>query len=237
MKTQILILGVTAMLFGCVANATNDTEGNKDAWTILFDGTNLDAWRGHNSQTLPSKWKIVDGLLMFDPAGEKGGDIITKEEYSDFEFELEFKLSKGANSGIKYFVVEELSKGGSGLGLEFQLLDDENHPDAKAGRNGNRTLASLYDLMAAAADKPAKPIGEWNTAKIISKGAHVEHWLNGQKVLEYERGSVAFIDLVAKSKYKDIAGFGLAPAGHLLLQDHGNLVWYRNIRVRPLKPE
>lgn len=232
MKSMLALLLTISVLFGCAANAADE---NKDNWTVLFDGKSMDAWRGHNSQTLPAKWQVQEGVLVFDPAIEgKGGDIITKDEYADFEFELDFKITKGTNSGIKYFVVEEMSKGSAGLGLEYQILDDANHPDAKAGIDGNRTQSSLYDLIAADPNKPVNPVGEWNTAKIVSKGAHVEHWLNGKKVLQYERGSLPFMDIIATSKYKDITGFGLADKGHILLQDHGNKVFFRNIRIRKL---
>jgi hypothetical protein len=227
MKTQLTLttLLIAAVLLGCTINAADE---KKNDWTILFDGTNADAWRSGNSPTLPDKWKIEDGALMFDPSIQgKGGDILTKTEYSDFELELEFKMTQGANSGIKYYFA-------NGLGLEYQILDDANHPDAKNGQNGNRTLASLYDLIAARADKPVKPIGEWNTARIVAKNDTIQHWLNGKLVLEFTRGSDAYNQLVAISKYKDAKGFGMAPKGPILLQDHGDKVWYRNIRIRPL---
>ncbi|MCE5185127.1 MAG: DUF1080 domain-containing protein [Planctomycetaceae bacterium] len=233
MKRAGALLVIAAILVGCAGSAQKNGD---QQWTVLFDGNNMDAWRGLNSQTLPARWMVADGVLVFDPAAQgSGGDIITKDEYKDFEFELEYKISLGTNSGIKYFVVEEMSNGTAGLGLEYQILDDENHKDAKAGIDGNRTMASLYDLIAPNADKSVHPIGQWNTARIVSKGSHVEHWLNGKKVLEYERGSVPFMDLIAASKYKDIKGFGLADKGHILLQDHGNKVFFRNIRVKTPK--
>lgn len=204
-------------------------------WQTLFDGTDTSTWRGMNSQAFPEKgWYNEEGLLVCDPSRGGSRDIITLEQYGNFEFELEFKLTEGANSGIKYLIVESLSKGGAGLGLEYQILDDARHPDAKAGKGGNRTVGSLYDLIAARDDKPVNPIGQWNTARIVSNGMHVEHWLNGVKVLEFTRDDPAFRTLVAESKYKDIADFGLAEKGHILLQSHGDKVYYRNIRVRVL---
>ena len=150
-----------------------------------------------------------------------------------FELAFEFRLTAGANSGLKYYVDTELNKAeGSAIGLEYQLLDDALHPDAKMGRGGNRTLASLYDLIAAAKTKKVNPIGEWNVGRIVSDGRHVEHWLNGEKVVEYERGSDAFRKLVAMSKYKIWPAFGERPRGPVLLQDHGNRVSFRNVKIR-----
>jgi len=170
-----------------------------------------------------------------------GGDIVTRGRFSQFDLLVDFKITEGANSGIKYFCEPNLdpitgtgakAATGSAIGLEYQVLDDVRHPDAKAGRDGNRTIGSLYDLIPAAAAKQVNPIGEWNTARILVKGNHVEHWLNGVKLLEYERGSPAFRELVKKSKYKSIPGFGELPDGHILLQDHGNRVSFRNIKIR-----
>ncbi|OAQ41989.1 hypothetical protein A5893_02390 [Pedobacter psychrophilus] len=219
------------------------TTAEKQAgWKLLFDGKTTDGWRGAFMDTFPKKgWEISEGCLMVEPSNgaesTNGGDIVTKQLYDDFELTVDFKLTKGANSGIKYFVDNQQPKPGaprSAYGLEFQLLDDDVHPDAKLGKIGNRKLGSLYDLIPAPSDKPLHPIGEWNTAKIISKGAHVEHWLNGQKLISYERGGDAFNTLVAESKYKDIPGFGLIEKGCILLQDHGNKVYFKNIKIRKI---
>jgi hypothetical protein len=167
------------------------------------------------------------------------GDIVTVESFSDFELELEFRITEGANSGIKYFVDPRLNKGeGSAIGCEFQILDDERHPDAKQGVAGNRTLGSLYDLIAAenysapGRAKPFKGIGAWNQARIVSRNGHVEHWLNNEKVVEYDRASQMFRALVAYSKYRVWPEFGQWPEGRILLQDHGNEVSFRSIRIR-----
>jgi len=219
-------------------NALTSTE-RAQGWKLLFDGKSLTGWRGAYLDSLPAKgWKIQDGVLSVQETGGGeaafGGDIVTIEEYSSFELSLEFKLTEGANSGIKYFVTEQQPKTpGSAKGLEYQLLDDAKHPDAKLGIKGNRTLASLYDLIPAQ-HGVARPIGDWNLARIIVKGKHVEHWLNGVKVLSYERGGSDFLAHKAESKFKDLPGFGEAERGHILLQDHGNQVSFRNIKIKIL---
>lgn len=210
-------------------------------WVSLFNGSSTDQWRGAGLDAFPEKgWRVQNGELTVQESGGEeaahGGDIVTRDEFASFDFQLEFKLTKGANSGIKYFVTEGYETMGSAIGLEYQLLDDSEHPDAKEGIDGNRTLASLYDLIPA--DKPdrfVRPPGEWNHARIVVKPNNmVEHWFNHIKVLEYRRGSSAFNDLIQMSKYKDYKDFGQAKQGHILLQDHGNTVGFRNIKVRNL---
>jgi len=227
---------VRAFAWGCLAIVMAAGAGcqRQGQSQLLFDGTDTAAWRGIHSETFPEQgWVVQDGLLVCDPVkGVPQSDIVTRQQYGDFDLELEFKLTEGANSGVKYLVVESLNTGRSGLGLEYQILDDARHPDAKMGKNGNRTLASLYDLIPAAADKPTRPIGQWNTARIVSKGRRVEHWLNGVKVVDYTRDDPAFRKLVAESKFKDITNFGLAEKGCILLQSHNDKVFFRNIRIR-----
>jgi len=206
-------------------------------WKLLFDGRTMDGWRGAYMDKLPERgWEVRDGILSVQESGGGeaafGGDIVTLDEYGDFELSVDFRLTPGANSGIKYFVIEEQPRTpGSAKGLEYQLLDDVGHPDAKLGLRGNRTCASLYDLIPAT-NKPPVPIGEWNHARILVRGKHVEHWLNGVEVLEFERGGPEFLAHKAESKFKDIPGFGEYPRGHILLQDHGNRVSFRNIKIR-----
>jgi len=217
------------------------SKEQEGGWKLIWDGETSDGWRGTESDGFPeSGWVMEnDRLTVLASTGAEsraGGDIMTVEKYRDFEFWVDFKVTAGANSGIKYFVDTELNKGeGSGIGLEYQILDDERHPDAKRGNHqGSRTAASLYDLIEAT-NKYPRPVGEWNNAKIVSSGNHVEHWLNGRKVLEFERKSPEFRELVAESKYAKWDGFGELPEGPILLQDHGDRVSFRNIKIKVLE--
>lgn len=219
-------------------------------WRPLWDGVSTNGWRGANLHGFPDHgWTIRDGVLSVEAAAAGastgGGDIVTREEFANFELELDFRIAAGANSGIKYFVDPQLGStpglSGSAIGLEFQILDDERHPDASQGVRGNRTVGSLYDLIPATnLDEPGRtakrvlPPGAWNRARIVAKGCHVEHWLNGVKVVEYERGTQMFRALVNNSKYKDMRGFGERELGSILLQDHGNAVSFRSIKIRSL---
>ncbi|MDP5228867.1 MAG: DUF1080 domain-containing protein [Cellulophaga sp.] len=214
-------------------------QEKNEGWELLWDGKTTNGWRGGKLESFPeSGWEIKDGELtvLASGGGEStaGGDIVTEKMYTNFEMKTDFKITEGANSGIKYYVDTELNKGeGSSIGLEFQILDDQRHPDAKLGsQEGSRTLGSLYDLIEADKSKYMFPIGEWNTAHIISKNNKVEHWLNGVKILEYERGSDDFLKLVSESKYKDWPNFGLLEKGNILLQDHGDLVSFKNIKIK-----
>ena len=205
----------------------------KQGWTLLFDGRSLDGWRGYKKpDATDSRWKVDDGALSLpadngkDTHGER--DLITKETYEQFELVADWKIAPGGNSGIKYFVLEDQN---SAIGHEYQVIDDERHADAKIGPH--RQTAAFYDVLPAA-DRPIKPAGEWNTTRIVVRGQTVEHWLNGKKVLQYELNSPALNAAIAKSKFKAIERFGKRQNGHILLQDHGNQVWFRNIKIRRL---
>lgn len=224
-----------------LVNELSENEIRK-GWRLLWDGQTSNGWIGAKLDHFPEEgWEINDGILtvLATDGGESTGpgDIITEDLFSDFELELEFKFTEGANSGIKYFVDAELNKGpGSAIGCEFQILDDQRHPDAKNGVNGNRTLSSLYDLMTGeiltAGNRVNKSPDTWHKARIVSKNGKVEHWLNNEKMVEYDRFSQMFRALVAYSKYAKWEDFGQWSQGHILLQDHGDTVHYRSIKVR-----
>lgn len=220
-------------------NITAEEKAN--GWELLFDGKSSKGWKSAKRPGFPQNgWKIEQGVISVLEAGgsesTNGGDIITENRYNSFDLSFEFKLTPGANSGVKYFVTLAEETNGSAIGLEYQILDDTLHADAKMGRDGNRTLASLYDLIKAQKQKRfIKPIGQWNSGRIVVyPNNKVEHYLNGIKVLEYIRGSKEYKDLVAISKYVIWKNFGESQEGHILLQDHGNEVSYRSIKIKKL---
>ena len=221
-----------------IANTISEKEA-AEGWKLLWDGSSSEGWRGAKLDGFPEKgWSMEEGILKVHKSdgGEStnGGDIVTTKPYKNFMLKVDFRITEGANSGIKYFVDTNLNKGqGSAIGCEFQILDDRRHPDAKAGKDGNRTLGSLYDLIPASADKPFRN-GFFNTAMVVVEGNHVEHWLNGVKIVEYERNNEEWNQLVQTSKYKDWPNFGNAEEGLLLLQDHGDEVWFQNIKIKEL---
>jgi len=222
--TLLFIFAFTAgnvMPKGGAKDNTLTKKEKKTGWNLLFDGQTSFGWMNAKTKTFPSSgWEIKNGMLTINPASKKqggGGDIVTIDKFKNFELKVDFKYTKGANSGIKYFIDTETNDGAlASIGCEYQVLDDRNHPDAKAGINGNRTLTGLYDLIT-----PKNKIdnGEeaWNTATIIVNGNKVQHWLNGQMAVEYERGNQSWKDLVATSKFKGSVGFGEVQEGRILL--------------------
>ena len=240
MKMRILFLIGIAFLATQCANKDNQQSAETEEetnWTILFDGSDTDTWRDTKSEQFPEHgWVIEDDILtvLGETEDQPGGhDIISKQRYGNFELELEARLTVGANSGIKYVVTDAFpGKEGSFLGLEYQLIDNEVHPDANAGRDGNHKMAGLYDMIPPPENMSINPPGEWNKVRIIVDGNKVEQWLNNEKVLEFDRNSLAFRELVSLSKYKELEKFGELEMGHILLQGHGNDVSFRNIKIR-----
>lgn len=221
-----------------IPNSISEREA-QEGWKLLWDGKSSNGWRGAKLDAFPSKgWIMENGILKVQKSGggesTNGGDIVTTKKYKNFELKVDFKITEGANSGIKYFVDPDLNKGeGSAIGCEFQILDDNKHPDAKLGVKGNRTLGSLYDIIPAPADKPFRK-SDFNTALIIVKGDNVEHYLNGKKLIEYSRRNQMWGALVNFSKYANWPNFGNAEIGHILLQDHGDEVWFKNVKIKEL---
>jgi inosose dehydratase len=202
-------------------------------WISLFDGRSLKGWRGYRkADASQTRWRVEDGMLTVpsnDGKDTRGAlDLITVDTFTDFELAWEWRVASGGNSGLKYLVLEDMD---AAIGHEYQMIDDERHPDALIGPK--RQTSALYDVMAAS-NRPLKPAGELNASRVIVSGTHVEHWLNGVRVLQYELESAPLRAAIAESKFKDVARFGTRQKGHILVQDHGDRVWYRNIRIRRL---
>jgi hypothetical protein len=227
-----LAVSVTAQQ-GTDAARKTATPDKASGWIALFDGKSLEGWRGYKREDAKgTRWRVENGTLTLpkaDGSDTRGArDIISKETFDRFELTWEWRASEGANSGVKYFVLEDMD---AAIGHEYQIIDDERHADAKIGPK--RQTAALYDVLPAT-NRPVKPAGEWNQSRIVASGPDVEHWLNGTRVLSYALDSAALRKAIGESKFKDVARFGKLHKGHILLQDHGDQVWYRNIRIRPL---
>ena len=211
------------------ANALTPSE-REQGFELLFDGTSLDAWRGFNRQDVPAGWAAMDGTLAYTP-GVESGDIITRETFTDFELRLEWKVGAGGNSGI-FFGVVEGNRRTYESGPEMQILDNAGHAD---GANPLTSAGSNYGLHAPVADV-TRPVGEWNEVRLVREGARVEHWLNGTKIVEYELGTDEWTSMVAETKFAEWPDYGVHHEGHIGLQDHGDPVWFRNLRIRRLEP-
>ena len=250
-KNTMLAAGIILLyclsVIACNSPATVDNQlikkEIKDGWQLLFDGKTMTGWRRIYTNSPPkSGWHVADGCLIVEKEKSEestnGGDLITVKEYGNFDLTFDFKLTPGANSGIKYFVIESLGNPNSGYGYgpEYQIIDDQAHPVFETGQIPvGCKLAGLYELIEAPDTKKVNPVGEWNTGRIVSKDHHVEHWLNGELVVSYVLGSEEFKALVLQSKFRNIKGYGEVARGHILIQDHGDKVSYKNIKIKELK--
>ncbi len=253
-KSGLVLLLLPLAFFGCTENSQKKekkeqhesqinvlTESEKQqGWELLFDGKTFRGWRGIGSNEVPETWSIRDGIIqkasIKDIPGHavQRGDLMTTDTFRNFDLSFEWKISKEGNSGIKYNVSQEMSaKGGShsALGFEYQILDDKGYPEKL---HPSQYSASLYDMIPAK-NVQLKPVGEYNTSRILLNGTHGEHWLNGEKVIEYELGTSYFDSLFQRSKYAKHPDFPKKRAGHIVLQDHSDKVWFRNIKIRRLK--
>lgn len=238
--TRLFILFLLALLIESCSQSKKSEQSTlpESNWVYLFDGTGTDHWRGVYLDHFPdSGWVVSEDELMND--GSSKGDLVSREQYANFILEWEWRLfDEGGNSGLKYFVKEKIDENSrSALGLEYQMLDEDNHPwmlEGKMSPNDFHTTGALYEFFEPAPNKKMAPLGTFNSSKIVSNGNHVEHWLNGTKILEYQRGGDEFLEAKAKSKFKDNPGFGLHSEGHLLLQDHSSRVGFKNIRIKKL---
>lgn len=221
-------------------------DEQRAGWLMLFDGKTFNGWRGLGYDTIPTAhWMIQDGTIRKIPDAQVprqadgqpavGGDLMTKDTYRDFELSWEWRISRAGNSGVKYNVSEQISMANApnhaALGFEYQMLDDSLHEDNKVP---SHRAGALYDLIAPSANKQLAPVGEWNASRIVFRGNHGEHWLNGRKVVEFELGTPLMDSLLAKSKYHNIPNFAQKRAGHIVLQDHVDEAFFRNIKIRPL---
>lgn len=245
LTAAFLFLALILLIAGCSGDSSSTQEAqytepmteqemNGD-WEILFDGESTEHWREYGMDEFPSEgWVIEDSALVFraPESGSSGLDIITKDTYTDFELNLDWMISEGGNSGIFYHVLEQ-ERAIYWSGPEFQILDDENHPDANMGVDGNRKSASLYDLIPAEPQNTL-PFGQWNSVRIISDGPTIQHWQNGEMVVEYERWNQEWFDMLHESKFNCYPEFGAIRNGHIGLQDHGDEVKFRNIKIRRL---
>jgi hypothetical protein len=231
MKSRVFAFAFASLVSVAAFAADNELTAKEKAagWQLLFDGKTLNGWRTYANKT-PGGWDVVDGTLHAI-AKVKGAELITEKKFKDFELSWEWKVPPGGNNGVKYFITEARTKS---PGPEYQMIDDAAHPDALRGGRLHQT-AAFYDVLEPAADKPVRKAGEWNQSRIVAKGKHVEHWLNGKKVLQFELDSPEVKAGIAKSKFKNDAGFGEHIEGHIMLTYHQDDCWFRNIKIRELK--
>jgi len=244
MKKSILFFGIMAAMMVSSSSASAKESSKKDGFVSIFDGKTFNGWRGYNRTDMPTAWTIEDGAMKINGSGKgeagakDGGDIIFDKKYKNFELTFEWKVAKGSNSGVFYLAQEVKDEPIYKSSPEYQILDNANHPDAKLGQDGNRQSASLYDLIPAVPQN-SKPFGEWNTGKILVYKGTVVHSQNGKNVLEFHLWTSDWKSMVENSKFKGWEKFinagGDNQEGFIGLQDHGDDVWYRNIKIKVLE--
>jgi hypothetical protein len=229
--TFVIVCSAVAA-FGAGLNTLTQQE-IAEGWKLLFDGQTTNGWRGYARRDFPTnRWQIEDGCLCIEKTGHvDSGDLVTTEKFGDFDLEFEWRISPAGNSGVKYYV-KEGKTGHSGVGFEYQVLDDNKNEDSLNGPE--RQAGALYYLFAPNDQKHLKPVGEFNESEIIVRGNHVEHWLNGAKIVEFQLGSPELKAAIARSKFKNIKGYGEKIPTLILLQDHGDPVWFRSLKIRAL---
>jgi hypothetical protein len=222
----VLCAALVSLSTGPAAEASDAPEAG---WVSLFDGKTLRGWTTPDGQPVTQGWEVVDGAIH--RAG-KGGQIVSEAKFDNFELSFEWKVAKGGNSGVKYRIQPHPTRKGQWVGCEYQILDDDNHPN---GKKPTTRAGALYDLYAPdETSKELRPAGEYNSTRIVARGTKLEHWLNGKKILEVDTASPEWKDRIAKSKFKTVQGFAEARPSKILLQDHNTDVWFRDIKVRPL---
>jgi hypothetical protein len=230
-KENVLATAKTETISRVAENSLSSQE-ETEGWILLFDGKSMEHWRGFKKEIVPAAWTIEEGAIVL--SGKGGGDIITKEKFENFELMLDWKISEGGNSGIFFNVSEDPKFDYTWqTGPEMQIIDNERHPDAKQGKNNNRQAGTNYDLhpLSVAA---VNPVGEYNTVRLVVNNGYVEHYLNGKKVVEYTLWGLEWEKLVKGSKFAQMKDYGRSRSGYIALQDHGDKVWFRNIKIRPL---
>jgi hypothetical protein len=229
MRTRLISAAASAAMLLAVVGATVGAgAGSEDGFIPLFDGKSFEGWTDQSGKSPSAGWEVEDGTLHRKAL--RAGNLITERQFANFDLRFEWKINKGGNSGLKYRTFPVPGKGF--YGCEYQILDDDNHPNAK---KATTRCGALYDLFAPdEGQKVLRPVGTFNESRVVAQGTRIEHWLNGKKILEIDTASEDWKERIAKSKFRTFPEFGAEKPGPILLQDHNNEIWFRNIEIRPL---